>query len=663
MILRNIELKNFGLYAGTQRLDLVSSRGKPVVLIGGQNGAGKTTLLEAVRLALYGKRALGVRVGQSEYEQHLRERMHVGSQGKIAEDASVGLEFDYAEAGRLQRFYVCRSWIIRGSKTVETLALKKDGAPVESVPPEEWQTFLHELIPPGVSQLFFFDGEKIAEIARDDPDEGLADAVRGLLGIELVGRLRKDLGLYLARHARAEGKEVAERFQSVTRSLDQVEREINVAAEEAAELNTQHLAQIGEVNDVRQRFTSEGGDAARRRAELEASQKEIREQIGRRQAGLREMMGRLLPFAMAPNLSKRFSEILTQSGNADAAREANALRDRLLAWRDSGETNRRADWKDEHWQDLETFLTCDVSHQKANGRVITSIDRATRHRFSEWLSEARNLVPTHAELAVSELDTLSDRLGMIEAELERASGKAAGVLLDELLLAEKDVGVIEAQLKAKNEELNALNYQKLTLEREQRRALEAQNELAATEERAELAGRVGRVLQQYEERLRDLKIAQLRDEFVNRFNYLARKGEFVMDVRIDPDTFDATLIDQAGTEIKKSSLSAGEKQIYAIAMLWALARTSGRALPMIIDTPLARLDSEHRSTIVERYFPEASHQVIILSTDTEVDEHLLKRLSPSISHAYRLDYDHDDRATKVTDGYFGDMPKEMDLAI
>ena len=75
---------------------------------------------------------------------------------------------------------------------------------------------------------------------------------------------------------------------------------------------------------------------------------------------------------------------------------------------------------------------------------------------------------------------------------------------------------------------------------------------------------------------------------------------------------------------------------------------------MIIDTPLARLDSEHRAALVERYFPEASHQVIVLSTDTEVDDALLGRLSPAISHMYRLDYDPKTRSTTARSGYFGE---------
>ena len=111
------------------------------------------------------------------------------------------------------------------------------------------------------------------------------------------------------------------------------------------------------------------------------------------------------------------------------------------------------------------------------------------------------------------------------------------------------------------------------------------------------------MLAAYERRLLEHKIGQLRSEFIRRFNQLARKAEFVSDVRIHPETFAVTLIDRDGQRSAEGSLSAGEKQIYAIAMLWALARTSGRPLPMIIDTPLARLDSEHRSNLIERYFP------------------------------------------------------------
>lgn len=99
-------------------------------------------------------------------------------------------------------------------------------------------------------------------------------------------------------------------------------------------------------------------------------------------------------------------------------------------------------------------------------------------------------------------------------------------------------------------------------------------------------------------------------------------------------------------------LSAGEKQIYAISMLWALGQISGRPLSVVIDTPLGRLDSDHRSHIVENYFPKASHQVVLLSTDTEIDRSYFKFLGPHISHAYQLEYDTSEGTTKLSEGYF-----------
>jgi DNA sulfur modification protein DndD len=113
------------------------------------------------------------------------------------------------------------------------------------------------------------------------------------------------------------------------------------------------------------------------------------------------------------------------------------------------------------------------------------------------------------------------------------------------------------------------------------------------------------------------------------------------------------LLNDFGNEIPKESLSAGERQIYAIAMLDALAKTSGRKLPIIIDTPLGRLDSKHRKKLVESYFPSASHQVIILSTDTEIGKTYLASLDEHISHKIMLDYNGSDGSSNVESGYFG----------
>jgi hypothetical protein len=139
-------------------------------------------------------------------------------------------------------------------------------------------------------------------------------------------------------------------------------------------------------------------------------------------------------------------------------------------------------------------------------------------------------------------------------------------------------------------------------------------------------------------------VERLRQNFTGVFSRLARKEDLIVDALIDDATFEVTLVGKDGARIPKQSLSAGEKQIYAIAMLEALAKTSGRSLPIIIDTPLGRLDGPHRKKLVNHYFPRASHQVIILSTDTEVDQNFYRDLSPLCP---RISFDFDENEEKV----------------
>jgi DNA sulfur modification protein DndD len=661
MILRSIILENFGLYAGTAKIDLVPRRRKgresPIVLVGGKNGAGKTTLLEAVRLSLYGRRALGFRVAQSEYENYLRESVHRSGQYR---SAAVGIEFDYAEDGTVHRYKVQREWNLREKKVVERLTVEKDGAAISSVPREEWHQFLQELIPPGVSQLFFFDGEKIQEIADGDQDnEQLAEAIRGLLGIELVVRLRTDIGLFLARHHGGGDAETAERLKSALREIAAIQRKCSDLSEKTAELVSTRDSQARAAEQIRRRFVAEGGDAALKRARIEAEQHEMQKKCTAIEHELRDLANGLLPFAVAPKVVKSFQKALSRKGGKGRKDTAKQLQDAFGTWRRNRDGNRRAEWNAKHWSDLARFID---SWAESTGR-----EQGSAPAFKEVgdgtaaltrLAEIEAAVRPRAVQLASELEKATNRLAKLETSLVRADNAAAGVMLDELRLAEQRVGATEATLNTEQEELKLLRGQLVTLDRDRRKLLEEQARSSAASDRMALAGKTANALAAYERRLLEHKLGQLRAEFVRRFNQLARKTEFVSDVRIDPESFAVTLIDRDGNEVQKASLSAGEKQIYAIAMLWALARTSGRPLPMIIDTPLARLDSEHRSNLIERYFPAASHQVVLLSTDTEVDVRLLQALGPNVSHTYRLDYDPDSQSTTAALGYFGESHEE-----
>jgi DNA sulfur modification protein DndD len=663
MILRSIELVDFGLYGGTTEIDLVPrqryGRESPIILIGGKNGAGKTTLLEAVRLALYGRRALGTRVGQSEYDAYLRDRIN---RNAGVQSAAVGLQFDYAEAGRVHRYRVRREWVARGKNVVESLLLEKDGTAVTAVPREEWHFFLQELIPPGVSQLFFFDGEKIREIADSEEDnEQLAESVRGLLGIELVGRLRTDLGLFLARHNRGNDAGTQPQLETVIRDLNQLERRATFLSDEIAELTAVRESQARAAEHVRRRFVAEGGEAAMQRARFEAEREEALRAIARCEHEVRELANGLLPFVFAPGLVKAFRNSLMQAGTAqDTRRDAKAIQRAIASWRSRKPPSpeRKAEWTAKHWNDLERFVS-----EWSKAKMSPPQESATFRELGDGaaalarLQELDTAVRPRVGVLLEEFDALARRLAKVDAALSRADTASAGVLLDELRLSEQQVGSTEATLRGKEAELKEVRGQQVTLERERRRLLDEQAAAVAAADRAALAARAAQALVVYEQRLLELKLTQLKTEFVRRFNQLARKGDLIAEVNVDPETFAATLIDAHGRELPKAALSAGEKQVYAISMLWALARTSGRPLPMIIDTPLARLDSDHRANLIDRYFPAASHQVILLSTDTEVDETLVATMGRSVSHAYRLDYDQESGRTLVSSGYFGPPSK------
>ena len=85
-----------------------------------------------------------------------------------------------------------------------------------------------------------------------------------------------------------------------------------------------------------------------------------------------------------------------------------------------------------------------------------------------------------------------------------------------------------------------------------------------------------------------------------------------------------------------SRLSKGERQIFILSLYWAIIELSGQDIPFIIDTPYARIDANHRKEISEKFFPNISNQVVILSTDEEINEEYYEIIKPYIAKEYLL---------------------------
>ena len=225
----------------------------------------------------------------------------------------------------------------------------------------------------------------------------------------------------------------------------------------------------------------------------------------------------------------------------------------------------------------------------------------------------------------------------IQAEMESCSTQI-GRKTEQLRLIEEGILTLEKRINEILVEIEKL-YEKHHVSKERADFIEECDAIAV-------------VLNQFIVRLRKNKVHLLQEKTFEMYRVLSSRIGLIKDIIIDDKTYEVRITDRSGHEIKKSGLSAGEKEIFAVSLLWGLAQTSQLKLPIIIDTPLSRLDSSHRDNIVNNYFPNAGEQVIVLSTDTEIDKDYYRSLKTRLSGAGSLEFDQRRELTTFREGYF-----------
>jgi DNA sulfur modification protein DndD len=226
--------------------------------------------------------------------------------------------------------------------------------------------------------------------------------------------------------------------------------------------------------------------------------------------------------------------------------------------------------------------------------------------------------------------------------------------VDNLQQTQKEVAQAKATCEIAKSQLNQLESEIRNTKKSLEQYTETNIDRKHNEHIINAAAKVQDTLKLFREKLTLRKLNKLEIEVTECFRYLLHKSDLVHRVAIDTNTFSLSLYDLNGKSVSKQRLSAGEKQLLAIAFLWGLARVSGRRLPVAIDTPLGRLDSSHRGNLLERYFPSASHQVILLSTDTEIGKHEVETLrnNQAIAREYLLKYNSSTRQTTVIENQY-----------
>jgi DNA sulfur modification protein DndD len=230
------------------------------------------------------------------------------------------------------------------------------------------------------------------------------------------------------------------------------------------------------------------------------------------------------------------------------------------------------------------------------------------------------------------------------------------VRVAELARVSAEEAALVSRLERLREEQSTVERERVTHEHELGRLLDDVAEQQAADEvtRRVIAhsGRCRETLHRFRQSMLERHVQRLERLVTEALQSLLRKKTLVHHVSIDPETFALHVHGGSGAIVPAERLSAGERQLLAVAILWGLAQASGRQLPAIIDTPLGRLDSEHRTCLVRNYFPKASHQVILLSTDEEIDGPYYSEMKEWIGREYLITYDETSHSSRITPGYF-----------
>lgn len=662
MIIKSLTLHDFRVFRGSHQIDLAPRprrlqdgsklNDRPIVLFGGLNGAGKTSILTAIRLALYGRLAFDGLYSQQDYIDHLAALVHNGVNDTQRPDkASIELCFTYNKGGVESEFTVIRSWK-RGKK--DRLMLLQDGEAKDELDYEQCQGFLNELIPHGIADLFFFDGEKIAELAEDESGKVLKTAVRRLLGLDLVSKLQSDLGIYLKRvDAQSLGTQQQKRLATLEAECARHGADAKRLRYEADRYKASIELLGVDIKKMEAQLAAEGGAFALTKAQEQQRVDSLLKEKEQLEKQIRHEMETYLPLSLAPNT---LAHLLAQLETEASLKQTQHFTTELTHFLQS--------------------LQGEVAFQSAQAGKIAA--EAIESQLSQYLANKpqgkvhldiserefgviEQLIKQESLHANKRFRAASERLQEVEHALEQAATNIARAPEDEQLLdLFKALRVLDSKRQQEihryqqllEEAKQALNKQ-LMAARDIQKLHDKERSQFNDNSAVQHAHEAIKLLGEYTDVLTMARVKRLEAAFSIAYRKLARKEDLQIQARINPATFDVELIDEQGVSINRKQLSAGEKQIYAIAILEALAKTSGRQLPVIIDTPLGRLDSHHRDKLIEHYFPQASHQVVLLSTDTEVDQrYFAEQLRDDISHSYQLMFDGLMKCSYLKDGYF-----------
>jgi DNA sulfur modification protein DndD len=659
MIFLELVLQNFGPYCGRQVINLDpridGENAYPIILFGGMNGGGKTTLMDAMRLALYGHRAQCSTRGNLSYHEFLTQC--VNSQTPQLEDTRIELVFEHIENDQPVKYRVVRRWTKEPKDGKDQLGILDAQEWLDIALVNIWDEYIENLLPLGISNLFLFDGEQVKELAEQEtPPPLVVDAIRGLLGLELAERLSVDLDIIVNRKR----KEIADtqdlvNLETIEQKLQGQQQEYQQLEQQLQEFNNTLLEAEIKQQEAFDKFIAEGGKIAGDRSQLEKQKYEINTAVEKTRLAMGELAADILPLALIEPL---LQETYMQGERELRSQQAKVAYD-LLLHRDQRLIELINQLKISHKQidKIKEFIAAE--NQKIQQDTIQEswllTDPETLNQLDNIIHHYLLYTKKVTQDKLTDLRLQEEQIVTLERQIQTAaSPEDYQRLVDNLQQTQQEVAQAKAACEIAKGRLSQLETEIRNTKKSLEEYTETNIDRKNNEHIINAAGKVQDTLKVFREKLTLRKLNKLEIEVTECFRYLLHKSDLVHRVAIDTNTFSLSLYDFQGKSVSKQRLSAGEKQLLAIAFLWGLARVSGRRLPVAIDTPLGRLDSSHRGNLLERYFPSASHQVILLSTDTEIGKYEVETLrnNQAIAREYLLKYNSSTRQTTVKENQY-----------
>lgn len=651
MIIRNITMINIGAYRGFHEIDLLPQNSQNIILIGGENGSGKTTFLNAIKLGLFGSYGFGYKTENSEYLKYVESLLNHEAKRNIENNFEIKINFSSVEGFKRTNYEITRQWRYDQNNLRENLYIMADGSFLNAEAKDQFKSKMKEIMPPQLLDLCLFDGEEISRIVNEDKLSAyLKKMSKVVFNLDTFETLEQDLEKYSKQNLEVEKLESTElELLELNKQEKALRTNINKKISGIEILNNKIFHLEDEYSTIKNDFENYGGLLKQQREETLNKIHVIENERKQRIEEIKQFVSTLLPFYIA---KKSLINTRNQIKNESGSQLFNQLNDLLTL---------------EKLENLksELSLTDSINTNSLKKNILDLLkpdDIVKQFQFASF-SESSLIETMYQKIKKDELQINQNKLIKNKEQL-----KVLSELRHKLKL--NDSTSEFSEMINKMEKLNS-NLQELKNTREIQESIlkelksslnntleqikDIQHTLKNREKTTSSFAESQKIIalsRHFRKLQLQKKLNCIEKKSTQMLNRIFRKQNYINSIHIDYDTYEVSLKDTQDHSIEKRTLSAGEKEILLISLIWAIFKTSGRKTPFIFDTLLGRLDKTHKAAILTEFIPDCGDQAIILSTDSEIDEKHYELLHKNIAKEYRLEFNSSIQETTIIDHYF-----------